>query len=136
MQPITGTLKIRLNGEVKPVEFYEITMTINGRDVTFPTGKGGEFDIDLSQSKEFKKLAETEESGCAALTAGSSSILKPGTYQAAVTYEGKPYAFNLTIPKTADPIIDLGLIIVDASPEPGKEPLVKQQPVPEKARRN
>lgn len=116
MQPVTGTLHININGEVKPVEFFEAEMQVDGKTVPFPTGKGGEFYIDLSQTDEFKKKAAVEEKSCSSVTTDSSTFLKPGTYRASVPYEARRYTFQLTIPDSTDPIIDLGQIIIKAPP--------------------
>ena len=118
LQPITGALKVRVAGVVKPVEYREMTLTVQGKQIVFPTGTGGAFDIDLSQSDEFKKLAEAEESGCASFVAGPSLFIKPGSYQATVDYQGKPRSFAVIIPNSSEQIIDLGEIIIDVAPEP------------------
>ncbi|MGA7828430.1 MAG: fimbria/pilus outer membrane usher protein [Geobacteraceae bacterium] len=115
LQPISGRLSIRINGELKPVEFQEVSLMVNERNITFPTGSGGDFDIDLSQSDEFKKVLESEESGCSSMTDSKSAFLKPGTYQASVMYEGKRYSFALTIPDSKDTFVDLGQIIIDTT---------------------
>jgi len=119
LQPITGILKMRVAGVVKPVEFQEVTLRIKGKKIVIPTGTGGVFDIDLSQSEEFKKLTEAEESGCASFVAGPSLFIQPGTYQGEVDYLGKARIFPLVIPASTDQIIDLGEIIVEVLPETG-----------------
>lgn len=113
MQMFFGRLAIRKNGELMPVEFQEVTLTVNDRRIVFPTGSGGEFDIDLSQSDEFEKVLELEESGCSSLTDNMSGFLKPGTYQASVLYEGIRHTFSLAIPSSADSMLDLGMVIID-----------------------
>lgn len=115
MQPVTGTLMIRINGEVKPVEFYEGEVLVNGRPVAFPTGSGGEFYIDISQSDEFRKGLQSEVMRCASVSGDTGALMKPGTYHASVSYAGKRHAFALTIPASTDPIIDLGEVIIDAA---------------------
>ena len=125
LQPITGMLKINSNGTVKPLEFLEVSLSVDGKDVTFPTGTGGEFYIDISQSEEFKKLAAAEENGCPSIAAGTSVFIKPGSYEATVTYEGKRQTFTVTIPSSTDPIIDLGQIIFDGYEGKPAEPTVE-----------
>ncbi len=46
LQAVVGTVKIRLNGDVKPAEFYAVTLAVDGRPVTFVTGRGGEFYVE------------------------------------------------------------------------------------------
>jgi len=115
MQPVTGTLMIRIDGEVKPVEFYEGEVLVAGRPVTFPTGSGGEFYIDVSQSDEYRKGMFSDGMSCASSSDDTGALLKPGTYQASVAYGGKRHAFSLTIPASTDPIIDLGQVVFDAA---------------------
>ena len=98
IQPVTGTLAIRLNGELKPLEFYEAEVQVDGKKVAFPTGAGGEFYIDISQSDEFKKRTSSMENSCSSIANDTSAFLKPGRYQASVQYEGKRHSFVLTIP--------------------------------------
>ncbi|MRR53674.1 MAG: fimbrial biogenesis outer membrane usher protein [Deltaproteobacteria bacterium] len=116
LQPISGRLAIRIGAELQPVEFQEVALKVNGRDITFPTGSGGEFDIDLSQSDEFKKVLEIEESGCSSISGNTSVMLKPGSYQAAVQYEGTLRSFSLSIPDTTEPLIDLGQVVISDNP--------------------
>jgi outer membrane usher protein FimD/PapC len=113
LQMISGVLMIRISKELKPVEFQEITLIVNGKEFTFPTGTGGAFDIDLSQSKEVNKLTEAEETGCNSIAAGATPFLKPGSYRGVLDYQGRPYAFSLTIPTSTESFIDLGQILVD-----------------------
>jgi outer membrane usher protein len=137
LQPISGTLLVRSGGVLKPVEFQEVTLTIMGKDIVVPTGTGGIFDIDLSQSEEFKKLTEAEESGCGSFVGGSSLFIKPGTYRGRVDYLEKPRSFTVTIPETADPVIDLGQIIIDLAAGPltpaGDPPVPQAEPKPVRA---
>lgn len=116
MQPVTGTLAIKVNDELKPVEFYEVELQVDGRVLAFPTGRGGEFYLDLSQSEEFKKRFSTEEKNCSAIADETSAFLKPGTYQASIPFEGRRHSFNLTIPDSTDPIIDLGQVVITQAP--------------------
>ncbi|ABA89298.1 sigma-fimbria biogenesis outer membrane usher protein [Syntrophotalea carbinolica DSM 2380] len=113
MQPIFGQLAIRVNGELRPVEFLEVTCTVKDRTFVFPTGSGGEFDIDLTQSEALKGILASEETGCSFASESENSFLEPGTYQAAIRYEGRRRAFCLTIPDTDDPFIDLGQVIIE-----------------------
>ena len=132
LQPISGTLKVREAGALKPLEFQEVTLVIAGKSIVFPTGTGGAFDLDLSQSDEFKKLSDSEEIGCDSFVAGPSLFIKPGTYRGTVDYSGKSRSFSLTIPDSREPTIDLGVIIVDilpeAKPREGKAPAPPEPP--------
>ena len=85
-QAITGTLKIKLDKEVLPVEFYEVSMLADGKGMTFPTGKGGEFYFEN---------------------------VKPGKYRASFEYKEKKCLFDIIIPKTDEMLVDLGGIICE-----------------------
>lgn len=128
LQPISGRLLVREDAELKPVEFQEITMTVQGRELVFPTGKGGEFDIDASQSEEFKKAAGSGDEGCDAATGGSAGFIKAGSYAALVSYQGKPIRFTITIPAASAELVQLGDIVL--APAPAAEPAPAGQPSP------
>jgi outer membrane usher protein len=85
-QGITGTLKVKTNGSIKPIEFYEITIVVDGKEIPFPTGKGGEFYIEN---------------------------IPPGKYSAKFNYMEKPLTFDIIIPRSDDIIIDLGSIVIE-----------------------
>jgi outer membrane usher protein len=86
IQGVTGFLKIRSKGDLKAVEFYEVRMMAEGREITFPTGRNGEFYLEN---------------------------IKPGRYQASTVYMGKTYSFDIMIPYMADMIINLGEIVCE-----------------------
>jgi outer membrane usher protein len=86
IQAITGVLKIRIDGVVEPVEYYEVRMTLDGEALTFPTGKGGEFYIEN---------------------------VKAGKHKASFTYMEKTCLFDIIIPESDEMIIDLGEIICE-----------------------
>jgi outer membrane usher protein len=80
---ITGMLHVKENGATKPAEFFDVTIQVDGKEVVFPTGKGGEFYFEN---------------------------VKPGQYKASFTYKEKPCSFDLVIPKSDDVITDLGTV--------------------------
>jgi outer membrane usher protein FimD/PapC len=86
IQSITGKLQIVTEGKIKPVEFYEISMQSDGAELSFPTGQGGEFYIENAA---------------------------PGIYKAAFNFSGKKCMFDLEIPVSKEPQIDLGAIVCD-----------------------
>lgn len=85
-QAITGTLKIKIDKEVLPVEFYEVNMMVDGKGMTFPTGRGGEFYFEN---------------------------VKPGKYSASFEDKEKKCLFDIIIPKTDEMLVDLGGIICE-----------------------
>lgn len=85
-QAVMGRLKIKINGDVRPVEFFEVKVMVDSREVVFPTGKDGEFYLEN---------------------------IKPGRYIISLDYNGKPYSSGIIIPETEEIIIDIGEIICE-----------------------
>ncbi|MGB7630560.1 MAG: fimbria/pilus outer membrane usher protein [Candidatus Deferrimicrobium sp.] len=80
-QAVTGTLGWRRDGEWKPAEYVEVRLPGKGKEVAFPTGKGGEFYVE---------------------------DLGPGTHAASVEQEGKRCLFEMIVPATDAMVVDLG----------------------------
>jgi outer membrane usher protein FimD/PapC len=80
-QAVTGKLNLSIDETPKPAEYLEARVTREGKEVVFPTGKGGEFYLE---------------------------DLAPGDYAGSVESGGKRFRFELKIPDTNDMIIDLG----------------------------
>jgi len=80
-QAVTGTLGMRRDGEWKPAEYVEVRLPAEGKEIVFPTGKGGEFYVE---------------------------DLRPGTHPAYVEREGGRCRFGITVPATDDLNVDLG----------------------------
>jgi outer membrane usher protein FimD/PapC len=78
---VTGTLGWRRDGGWKPAEYAEVRLSAEGKGITFPTGKGGEFYVE---------------------------DLGPGTHAASIEQGGKRCLFEMTVPATDDLIVDLG----------------------------
>ncbi len=86
-QAITGMLKIKMKEEIKPAEFSEVSMLVDGQEIIFPTGKGGEFYFEN---------------------------IKPGRYKTMLNYVGKECIFDMIIPERTDMIVDLKEVICEA----------------------
>jgi outer membrane usher protein FimD/PapC len=78
---VTGKLHVKVDGESRPVEYHEIRMEAEGKVLSFPTGKGGEFYLEN---------------------------LRPGTYPASFEYKGRECLVVLRVPESGETIIDLG----------------------------
>lgn len=87
-QAVTGTLGVQRDGEWKPAEYAEIRVPAEGKEITFPTGKGGEFYVE---------------------------DLGPGTHPAYVGQEGRRCHFRMMVPATDDTIVDLGRLTCEDS---------------------
>lgn len=81
LQALTGKLKYQQAGTIKPLEFQEISIEVDGKKNTFETGRGGEFYLEN---------------------------LKPGTYAARVQVDGKPCLFDIVIPTSEETFVELG----------------------------
>ncbi|MCC7218039.1 MAG: fimbrial biogenesis outer membrane usher protein [Burkholderiales bacterium] len=46
LQAFVGVLRIRVNGTVRPAEFFDVTLDVPDKPVTFVTGRGGEFYVE------------------------------------------------------------------------------------------
>lgn len=85
-QAVTGKLHIKSDKEMKDVEFYEIRLLVGEKDITFPTGKGGEFYIEN---------------------------IRAGQYQARFDYKDKACLFSISVPESDETIIDIGDVVCE-----------------------
>lgn len=83
---VTGKFSVKTDGKLRPVEYHEVRMEVAGRELSFPTGKGGEFYFEN---------------------------LPPGTHAAAFEFEGRKYRFALPVPESEETIVDLGGIVIE-----------------------
>ena len=86
LRAVTGTLKIALGGDVKPAEFYQVSLMVDGKSFTFPTGRGGEYYVE---------------------------DLKPGRYAARLAANGHACSFDLVVPESDAPITELPPIVCE-----------------------
>jgi len=86
LQAVTGTLKIKLGEEVKPAEFYQVSLVVDGKTIGFPTGRGGEYYVE---------------------------DLKPGRYAARLAANGHTCGFELIVPESGAPITELAPIVCE-----------------------
>ena len=84
IQGFTGTLKVKVGQEIKPLEYIEFKLMVEGKELLSPTGKGGEFYLEN---------------------------IKSGKYRGELRYLDKDYSFDIIIPKSDEIIVDLGEII-------------------------
>lgn len=85
-QAISGFLEVRVDGTVKPVDYVEVRMEVGKKEVTFPTGKGGEIYLEN---------------------------IPPGRYSAEFPYKGKTCTVEITIPASKETIVDLGELVCE-----------------------
>ncbi len=85
-QAITGKLNSKMTGQVMPAEFCELGITVNGKEVTSPTGRGGEFYFEN---------------------------IRPGKHHATLSCQEKQCSFDIIIPENDEMIIDLGRLVCE-----------------------
>jgi outer membrane usher protein len=85
IQAFSGTLKIALGGKTRTLENIDVLMIVDGKEVSFPTGMGGEFYFENT---------------------------KPGTYRASLKHGGKRFSFDMVVPESNEMMVNMGEIIV------------------------
>ncbi len=106
LQYITGRLAMDAGSGTEAVEFAEVTLQTDGKTISFPTGRGGEFSVENSLAE---RQDDQQNAGCTSLAApGTSQPLKPGTYPAWFEFKGKRCEFGFVIPESNDMIVDVG----------------------------
>jgi len=84
---------IRVNGQSKHAEFFDVAPDVDGWPVTFVTGRGGEFYVE---------------------------DLQAGRYKAELFANGTRCRFELDIPDAKVPLTDLGQLVCPLSGEPDR----------------
>ncbi len=95
LQAFTGTLVIMVNGKARPAEFFNVIVDVDGRPVTFVTGRGGEFYVE---------------------------DLKAGRYKSQLAGNGTRCRFDLVVPDAKVPMTDLGELGCALPKDPEGEP--------------
>ncbi len=88
LHAVTGSLKIKSDGVTQAAEFFEATLSVDGRTLKFLTGRGGEFYIE---------------------------DVKPGRYATRLFGNGLSCAFELVVPPSQEAFSELPEIICDTS---------------------
>lgn len=146
MQAVTGSLFAQKDGKKMPMEYVEISVNAGGKELTFPTGKNGEFYIENTIPKE---MAEgIDQQSCTAIAERRKTggkVIGPGVYPASIVLDGQKCMFQVTFPRTEDVITDLGeiqcaphnvqtrqipVILQAQKPEPAVPVSVQQPPQP------
>jgi outer membrane usher protein FimD/PapC len=91
LRAFVGTFKIRANGQVRPAEFFNVTLDVDGKPFTFVTGRGGEFYVE---------------------------DLKSGTYKARMSANGERCDFELLVRDAQGPVTDLGETVCQLPGDP------------------
>lgn len=86
-QAVSGYLQIETAGGLRPVEYREGSLALDGRTVTFPTGGGGEFYLEN---------------------------LPPGRYEATLPWNGNGGRCVIVVPASEEVILELGKITCTA----------------------
>jgi outer membrane usher protein len=86
MQAFVGTLKIAVDGKIRPVEFIDFKLTVDGKDLFSYTGRGGEFYLEN---------------------------IAPGKYEGQFKLLDKVFAFDIVFPESDDMLVDLGEVLCE-----------------------
>lgn len=84
MQAFVGMLKVKVNGEIRPVEYIEFKLMVDGKPLLSSTGKGGEFYFEN---------------------------IKPGKYKGEFKYLDKIFTFDIIFPKSEEVLVEVGEIV-------------------------
>jgi outer membrane usher protein FimD/PapC len=110
VRAVTGTLSLKKGDRKIPLEYRDMMMTVRGRALTFPTGKGGEFYLENGLPEDPQSRAGDRQS-CRAIAERRKSggnVIVPGTYPAKINYEGGTCLFSIAFPDTDEVITDIG----------------------------
>jgi outer membrane usher protein len=118
LQPVSGTLKAKVGGSIKPLEFAEMTVDTDKGQVVIPTGLGGEF---YWEEGAGKSSPANVQSGCSAISESLASAIKPGRYRGTAVHENRTFRYEFDIPQSESLMIDVGEIIAELSSENGQE---------------
>ena len=124
VRAVTGMLTVVHAGKPVPLEYYDVSMAVDGRIIHFQTGKAGEFYIENTLPAE-RSTEAAAESSCRAIMERKrerGGTIGPGTYPATVEYQGQQCSFTITFPTTDDVMTDLGTVPCFLSPEEHQHP--------------
>jgi outer membrane usher protein len=113
IRALTGNLFLRQGDKATPLEYVDIMIKVGEKEVSFPTGKGGEFYLENSLPEDHKSSVIDKQS-CRAIAERRKSggnVIMPGAYGARVDFEGGKCEFSITFPKTEDAISDIGEVL-------------------------
>ncbi|MBI5885728.1 MAG: fimbria/pilus outer membrane usher protein [Deltaproteobacteria bacterium] len=114
-----GKLKLEGPDGVKPLEFYDVTLTAGDRTLTFPTGKDGEFYFENTDIAKKAGGAVDGNAGCDAIDGKKAGAeLAPGRYRATLVYNNRPCLFDIDIPDNDETFVELGGLTCTPAPEP------------------
>lgn len=129
LQPVTGILKAKVGGQVKPLEFAEMTVDTDAGKVIIPTGFGGEF---YWEEGAKKSSSQKVEYGCSAISESIAPAIKPGRYHGTALLENKTYRFKFDIPKSDAMIVEVGEIIAEIIAKKAEEKPLEEKKAPER----
>ncbi len=110
VRSLAGSVYVKKDDKKIALEFVDITMKVGEKEVTFPTGKGGEFYMENTFADDSSKVAEDKLS-CRAIAERrktGGNYIHPGSYHAWVDTEGGRCEFAISFPETEDVITDIG----------------------------
>lgn len=115
LQYMTGMLNVKVGDRLEPVEFYEVKMNVDGKEIVFPTGKGGEIYLEMILPQKQIRQAYKD---CSYIGKEDDYLsIRPGRYNASFDYKGKACNFDINVPVSDEMIINLGDISCEVTQE-------------------
>jgi len=112
VRALTGTFVLQTADKKQPLENVDVTLRVGEKNITFPTGKGGEFYLEngLPDNIGDSSLDRQSCQSIAERRTSGGNVIQPGTYPATVDFEGGKCELFITFPKTDDAITEVGEI--------------------------
>mgnify|MGYP001767375638 FL=1 len=126
---VSGALFMRKDGVKMPLEYVEMSVRVGDRNLSHPTGRGGQFYVENILPEEARGSRADRHScrAIAELRESGANRIKPGRYPAVVEVEGGKCETAITFPETDEAITDIGEVecvfaATPAAPEVGPVP--------------
>ncbi len=135
VRALIGTLYVQKGDKNTPLQYVDIMLKVGEKEVSSPTGKSGEFYLENTLPED-AKAGKVDNLSCRAiaeLRTSGGNVIKPGTYEATVYYEGGTCAFSITFPETEDAITDIGEVVCRPQKGPASPKATTQEPPVEAA---
>jgi outer membrane usher protein len=113
VRALIGTLYVQKGDKKEPLQYVDITLKVGEKEVSFPTGKGGEFYLENSLPED-SKTSSVDSLSCREIAKrrkAGGNVIAPGTYRATVDYEGGTCSFSITFPETEDAMTEVGEVV-------------------------
>jgi len=111
-RPLVGRLAVEVGKELRVLEYHQLTLHLDNREVILPTGRGGEFYLDPEDPRLRGGDRSADPTDCSRLSMvaeGNDAV----AYRASIEYNGRTYPLELTPPAGEAFFADLGTIVIN-----------------------